>query len=116
MATEKNNNVLQEILQSGQLAYKLYTDPQVSGLLKVLLPALAFGYFILPVDILPDFIPFLGQLDEVAIFLLLMRLFISLAPPEVVAKYRSGTATQNSNATTGRDDVIDADFHVVNDG
>lgn len=115
MATENNNtNVLQEIWQSGQLAYKLFTDARVSALLKVFVPVAAFAYFILPVDFLPDFIPFLGQLDEVAIFLLLMRLFISMAPPEVVAEYK-GAATK-SNAKQNRDDVIDADFHVVNDG
>ena len=115
MATGNNNtNVLQEILQSGQLAYKLYTDQRVSALLKVFVPIVAFAYLVLPLDFLPDFIPFLGQLDEVAIFLLLMRLFISMAPSDVVAEYKSKAT--NSSANTNRDDVIDADFHVVNDG
>lgn len=121
--TEQTNNILQEIWQNGQLAWRLYTDRRVSLLLKAMAPALALAYFIMPIDLLPDFIPVLGQLDEVAVFLLLVRLFISLAPPDVVAEYRgqSGSAGATANAgagptgKAGRDDVIDADFRVVND-
>ena len=109
MATD--NKVLQDIWQNGQLAFKLYSDPRVSGLLKIAVPVLAFAYLVLPIDFLPDFIPFIGQLDEVAIFLLLIRMFISMAPTEVVQEYRGAGAAKSSH-----DDVIDADFHVVNDG
>lgn len=134
MAQDKGN-VIQDVLQNGQLAWRLYTDHRVSTALKVLLPVAAFAYFLLPLDFLPDFIPVLGQLDEVAIILLLVRLFISMAPAEVVAEYRGDTATANAgtdagasaknkagsgkaskNASrNGREDVIDADFRVVND-
>ncbi len=63
-------------------------------------PVVALAYIIMPIDLLPDFIPVLGQLDEVAIILLLVRLFISLAPPEVVAEYR-GDAPASSAGSAG---------------
>lgn len=132
MAQDKDkSNVIQDVLQNGQLAWRLYTDSRVSTALKVLLPVAAFAYFLLPLDFLPDFIPVIGQLDEVAIILLLVRLFISMAPQEVVAEHRGETASagaaagaQNTTSSkagsknagrNGREDVIDADFRVVND-
>lgn len=126
--SEKNNNVLQDIWQNLQLAFRLYGDPRVSMLLKTMAPVVALAYIIMPIDLLPDFIPVLGQLDEVAIILLLVRLFISLAPPEVVAEYRGEAPASTGSAGTGaasqaksnepkpaREDVIDADFRVVKD-
>lgn len=125
MSQQTNNrstNVLQDIMQNGQLAWRLYSDPRVSTLLKALLPIAALAYFIIPIDVLPDFIPFVGQLDDLAIILLLVRLFVSLAPPEIVAEYRTQGA---SGPTAGRssrgkapsqppyDDVVEADFRVV---
>ncbi len=125
---DQANNVFQDIWQNFQLAFRLYGDRRVSLLLKMMAPVAALAYFIMPIDLLPDFIPVLGQLDEVAIVLLLMRLFISLAPPEVVAEYRgdapasAGAGASNQAKSSGaapkpaREDVIDADFRVVNDG
>lgn len=34
---------------------------------------LAIVYFIVPTDILPDFIPFLGQIDDLTVFLWFLR-------------------------------------------
>jgi uncharacterized membrane protein YkvA (DUF1232 family) len=127
-ATDKStNNILQEIWQNGQLAWRLYGDPRVSFLLKAMTPVLGLAYFIMPIDLLPDLIPVLGQLDEIAVFLLLMRLFISLAPPELVAEHRSKLAGHSADAAgptasaagagpaSSREDVIDADYRVMND-
>jgi uncharacterized membrane protein YkvA (DUF1232 family) len=132
----KSGNILEDILFNGQLAWKLMTDPRVALLSKVLIPLAGVLYFILPIDLLPDFIPVLGQLDEVAIILLLVRLFIALAPQEIVAEYKAamghGTgqpknkrstssgagagAKNGSQAGSGQakaaEDVIDADFRV----
>ena len=131
--TDKStNNILQEIWQNGQLAWRLYGDPRVSFLLKAMAPVLGLAYFIMPIDLIPDLIPVLGQLDEIAIFLLLMRLFISLAPPELVAEHRdamsphgahaagkaagaAGASHQDAQPSAGREDVIDADYRVMND-
>jgi uncharacterized membrane protein YkvA (DUF1232 family) len=130
-SSDHSNNIFQEIWQNLQLAVRLYGDPRVSIVLKAMAPVVALAYVIMPVDLLPDFIPVLGQLDEVAIILLLVRLFISLAPPEVVAEHRgeapAGTANAGTRASSqaksngatpkpAREDVIDADFRVVKDG
>ena len=129
--SDQSSNILQDIWQNLQLAFRLYGDPRVSIMLKTMAPIVALAYIVMPIDLLPDFIPVLGQLDEVAIILLLVRLFISLAPPEVVAEYRGEATASTAGASGGtsaharrtdatakpaREDVIDADFRVVNDG
>jgi uncharacterized membrane protein YkvA (DUF1232 family) len=53
-------------------------DPRVPLALK-LIPALAALYVAMPIDIGPDFIPILGQLDDVAILLIGLKAFTDLA-------------------------------------
>lgn len=142
--SNKSGGFLDELLLNGQVAWRLYTDPRVSMLLKVAVPVVALLYFIMPIDLLPDFIPVIGQLDEVAIALLLVRMFVALAPSDIVAEYRnkasgsgagkqagsagsgasqktsSGNASRKSSsngagAQAAYDDVVDAEYRVVND-
>lgn len=123
--SQRTGNIGTDFLQNIQLTYRLFLDPRVSTAAKVLLPLAALAYFIFPVDFLPDVVPFLGQLDDIAVLLVLMRLFIMLAPQEVVSAYRSGASQQsagqgagtNAQSSTGtrEDNVVDADFRVVRD-
>lgn len=124
--SQRSGNIGAELLQSFQLAYRLFLDSRVSPVYKLLLPLAAMLYFILPIDLLPDVVPFLGQLDDVAVLLLLTRLFIMLAPQDVVNSYKGGAeqaaggsaraGARSTRSAGGRDDnVVDADFRVVND-
>ena len=52
-----------------------------------LIPPAALGYVLFPVDIIPDVALGLGQLDDIAVLLLGIKLFIELAPPDVVREH-----------------------------
>jgi uncharacterized membrane protein YkvA (DUF1232 family) len=64
------------------LAKKLKDDKRVPKSSKILL-ALAVGYFLLPIDLIPDFIPIIGHLDDVIIVPTLIFIAIKLIPKEV---------------------------------
>lgn len=50
---------------------------------------LAVGYLLLPFDLIPDFIPVIGQLDEVVIIPLLLYIALLFIPKSVIAECRA---------------------------
>jgi uncharacterized membrane protein YkvA (DUF1232 family) len=54
------------------LVRRLRSDPRVPRRAKFALVGL-LGYLLCPIDLIPDFIPVLGQLDDVLIAVLVLR-------------------------------------------
>jgi len=74
----------------GKLLYRLMRDPRVPRRRKVVM-GLAALYPLLPMDLIPDSIPVLGQLDDVLILALGIKHLLDGAPPEVIAQHWDGT-------------------------
>lgn len=83
-----------ELWQQARLVFRLVMDPEVPIYLKVL-PFLAVVYLFLPVDLLPDLVPGLGQLDDITLLLVGAKVFIELAPQDVVTRYLSQIRKQD---------------------
>ena len=66
-----------------KLFCRLVEDPRVSAGAKLVLVGI-LGYVILPMDVVPDFLPGMGQLDDLAVVAGGLKLFLRLCPPEVV--------------------------------
>ena len=70
-----------------RLAWELLWDGRVPFVTK-LIPIFTFLYLLSPVDLIPDVMLGLGQLDDLAILLIGMRLFIDVCPPALVAEHQ----------------------------
>jgi hypothetical protein len=63
------------------------------------------GYALSPVDLIPDFVPVLGHLDDVILVPLGILLVVKLIPPEIMAEHRA-FATAAQDRPVGRTAVI----------
>jgi uncharacterized membrane protein YkvA (DUF1232 family) len=62
-------------------------DPRTPWYAKVAAGAVA-AYALSPIDLIPDFVPVLGYLDDLVIVPLGIALVIRLVPPALMAEYR----------------------------
>jgi uncharacterized membrane protein YkvA (DUF1232 family) len=72
-------------------AYAIYLasrDPRLPWRVKLLAIAVA-GYALSPIDLIPDFIPVLGVLDDLIIVPLGIWLVIALIPEDLMREYRA---------------------------
>ncbi|MEJ5311229.1 MAG: YkvA family protein [Anaerolineae bacterium] len=68
--------------------YLAYRDPRTPWYARVF-TAIVVGYAFSPIDLIPDFIPVLGYVDDLVLVPLGIWLALKLIPPEVMAESRS---------------------------
>jgi uncharacterized membrane protein YkvA (DUF1232 family) len=71
------------------LLRRLIGDPRVARRHKLVLAA-SVGYLMLPFDVVPDFLPGVGYLDDALVVALAVRLVLRGAGPSVVAEQWRG--------------------------
>lgn len=79
--------------------YLAYKDPRVPWYAKVFMAAV-IGYFLSPIDLIPDFIPVLGYFDDLIIVPAGVFLAIKMIPREVLEECREGAKSEPINAKT----------------
>jgi uncharacterized membrane protein YkvA (DUF1232 family) len=114
-------NIFRRAIAHVRLATRLLREPQVPLIFKALMIGAA-GYVVLPFDLLPDFIPGLGQLDDLTVMVLAIESVIALVPSRLVDHHLSmiregvpfvpaGATSGSAAAGTGADGtVIDAEW------
>ncbi len=65
---------------------RLFRDARVSMWPKALL-ILSLLYVLSPIDIIPDVIPFYGEVDDLVVLIVVCRLFMYMCPREVVREH-----------------------------
>ncbi len=115
---------LKDFFSHFRLAWELLWDGRVPFVTK-LVPIFTLLYLLSPVDLIPDVALGLGQLDDLAILLIGMRLFVDVCPPALVAEHEgdaqpeigveSPTAEQTTSTawTPPESRIIDVEAKVV---
>jgi uncharacterized membrane protein YkvA (DUF1232 family) len=71
------------------LLVKLSIDKDVPVTAKAKL-AIALAYFVSPIDLIPDFIPVVGYLDDIAVAAYVLNEILNKVDPEIVQKHWAG--------------------------
>jgi uncharacterized membrane protein YkvA (DUF1232 family) len=74
------------------LVRRLLADPRVPRRQKLLLGALV-GYLALPFDLVPDFIPVAGHLDDVVVVIVVLRAVLRRSGSELLREHWPGPAS-----------------------
>jgi uncharacterized membrane protein YkvA (DUF1232 family) len=77
-----------KLKRDGHAIYLASRDPRVPWYAKALAIAVA-GYALSPIDLIPDFIPIIGYLDELILLPLGIWLVVALIPPDIMVEYRA---------------------------
>ncbi len=86
--------------------YLAARDPRVPWYAKALAACVA-GYALSPIDLIPDFIPVLGYLDDLVIVPLGILAVVRLIPPDILAQHRAAAlAAQDKPASRAAAAVI----------
>ncbi|MCL4246774.1 MAG: DUF1232 domain-containing protein [Anaerolineae bacterium] len=79
--------MIKGLIHQIRLTYRLLRDPRVPLWVKAI-PFLPLVYLLSPIDILPDFIPVIGQLDDLTLIVAGMRLFEAMTPEYIAHEHR----------------------------
>ena len=102
--------LLRTLLSDIRLAVRLVREPVVPLYFKAL-PLAAVLYVISPLDVLPDVIPIIGQLDDLGIVIIALEIFLRLCPAAAATFHREAISQRRKfSPMSPTDRVIDAEF------
>ena len=106
------------LIRQARLAWRLLRDGRVPGWVKVI-PVIGLVYLVSPIDLLPDWVlPGLGQMDDIALILLALKMFVDLSPPGVVGEHLhdlSGAGRTERAANRHDGPTIDATYSLLDE-
>jgi uncharacterized membrane protein YkvA (DUF1232 family) len=103
-------SLVRTVVSHIRLSLRLLREPTVPILAKAL-PVVALLYVISPLDFVPDFMPILGQLDDLGVFLLGLETFLKLCPTPALDFHRTALAQgEPFHPMPAAGEVIDAEF------
>src|ERR1700757_4016268 len=89
------------IKRDAHALYLAARDPRVPWPAKAVAIAVA-AYALSPIDLIPDFIPVLGYLDDLIIVPAGIFLVVRLIPPEIMAQHRAAGAVASERPVSRR--------------
>lgn len=105
------------LVRQARLGWRLMKDGRVPGWVK-LIPFAALLYFLSPIDLIPDWaIPGLGEVDDIVVILLALKMFVDLSPDGVVREHLEGLVGKRGSTHAAAEppsgETIDASYRVL---
>jgi uncharacterized membrane protein YkvA (DUF1232 family) len=91
-----------------RLTWRLLRDPRVPLWAKAI-PMLPLVYVVSPIDVIPDIIPILGQLDDLTLIIAGMRAFEALVPEDIVLEHKRALEQSGNDVIEGRGEHINTE-------
>jgi uncharacterized membrane protein YkvA (DUF1232 family) len=113
ISQKRDESWVRELWTNFRLALSLLFDKRVPLLYKVVIPLLWVVYLLLPLDLLPDVVPILGEMDDLALLVLAAQLLVLLSPKDVVEEHLRKIRGERPVSKDKEEDVIDGEWHVV---
>lgn len=105
--------LLRSLVLRLRLASRLLREPAVPLTVKAI-ALVPVAYVVFPLDFLPDFLPILGQLDDIGVVIAVVEAFLGLCPSLAVEFHRAaiedGRPFTPMHRPDGGGDVIDAEW------
>lgn len=79
--------MLLNLPRSIPMVWRLAWDQRVAWWRKAVFLGGALAYFLLPIDLISDFIPVIGQLDDMTVIVFLVERFIAGIPEYIIREY-----------------------------
>lgn len=85
-----------EVFKTELKVYRLAMIHEETPKAARILLGVALGYTLMPFDIIPDFIPIIGHIDDAVIVPLLIIAALGMIPPEVMQECRAKVKREGS--------------------
>lgn len=99
---ETIKQLIRDLPRFVKLLWSLYRDPRVSVLDKGLVLA-TIAYIVVPMDLIPDFLPVLGQIDDVYLLALALDRLLNNAGIDLLLEHWEGEVASLEMAITALD-------------
>jgi len=101
-----------------RLGWRLWRDSRVPGWVK-LIPIAGLHYFLSPIDLIPDLmLPGLGEVDDLVVLLLALKMFLDFSPQAVVREHVEqllGRSARQSSTGEPTVSAIDVPYRVLDE-
>ncbi len=114
-AASNRVGIIGELIRNAQLVWRLLKDARVPLPVKFIIPGVVGAYLLSPVDFMPDLLPLLGQIDDLAVLFGGVLLFIQMCPQDVVEEHRAALAREARGTRGGAPagETVDAEYRVI---
>jgi len=99
-------SILARMVKRARLLWRLLHDERISPWIKAI-PVAILLYILSPIDLVPDLLLGLGQLDDIVAILLGLKLFLDMCSPKVVEQHWHALTSKASSS------YVDADYRII---